>query len=121
MTQGARYGGRQAGTPNKVTAEVRALAQAHGPQVVAELVRLALHGQSERTRVAACREVLDRAYGRSVQELQVADVTPPMDPTERKLRMAHMLSDVWDRVQEERAAARDVQGSPIDPASEPSD
>jgi hypothetical protein len=33
---GERRGGRQKGTPNKTTAEIRELAQAHGPDAIAE-------------------------------------------------------------------------------------
>lgn len=42
MPKGAKFGGREAGTPNKVTADVRAimvaLAQEHAPQVSAWLL-----------------------------------------------------------------------------------
>jgi hypothetical protein len=35
--------------------------------VIKELVRLALHATNEATRVAACKELLDRAIGKAVQ------------------------------------------------------
>jgi hypothetical protein len=35
--------------------------------VLKELVRLALHSRNEATRVAACKELLDRAIGKAVQ------------------------------------------------------
>ena len=59
--------GRQAGTPNKATAEVKALAQAHAPAAIAELARLATGAESEAARVAAIKELLDRGYGKSAQ------------------------------------------------------
>ena len=37
------------------------------PHVLKELVRLALHATNEATRVAACKELLDRAIGKAVQ------------------------------------------------------
>lgn len=58
-------GGRKPGVPNKATADVKQLASVHGPAVIKELARLALHADSEAARVAAGRELLDRAYGKS--------------------------------------------------------
>ena len=39
--QGNKTGGRRKGTPNKATAEIRALALGYGPQALQELARLA--------------------------------------------------------------------------------
>jgi hypothetical protein len=66
--------GRKRGTPNKATAEVRTLAQRHGPDVIEELARIALRGLDDRARVAACRELLDRGYGRPGQAVEVSGV-----------------------------------------------
>ncbi len=66
-----KTGGRTKGTPNKATAEVRAVALDHAPSALAELARLATGAENEATRVAACREILDRAYGRPKQELDI--------------------------------------------------
>jgi hypothetical protein len=66
---GRKTGGRSAGTPNKATAEIRDLARADGPAVFKELVRLAFKSNSEQTRVAAIKEILDRAYGRPTQPI----------------------------------------------------
>lgn len=69
---GRRQGsGRQRGTPNKATADVKAAAQKHGQAMIDELVRLATNAESEAARVAACKEVLDRAYGKAPQALTV--------------------------------------------------
>ena len=38
---GNKTGGRQKGTPNKATAEMRAIASAYGPDALKELARLA--------------------------------------------------------------------------------
>jgi hypothetical protein len=62
---GERRGGRKAGVPNKATAEIRALAREHGPDVIRELARIAKEAQSEQARISACNALLDRAYGRS--------------------------------------------------------
>ena len=69
MTAGAapgeRRGGRDKGTPNKATAEVRSLALEHGPAAVAELARLSTAAESEAARISACNALLERAYGRA--------------------------------------------------------
>ena len=66
---GERRGGREAGTPNKTTAEIRALASQHGEAAMAELVRLMKHGETETVRLAAIKELLDRAYGKPTMTL----------------------------------------------------
>jgi integrase len=63
--RGKKTGGRQVGTPNKATAEIRALAQSLAPAALAELARLASEATSEAARVAACVHLLDRAYDKS--------------------------------------------------------
>jgi hypothetical protein len=69
---GRREGaGRKPGAFNRVTADVRAIAQPYGASAIAELARLAgltdaPGAANEATRVAALRELLDRAYGRSL-------------------------------------------------------
>jgi hypothetical protein len=62
--------GNPGGRP-KVLSEVRELARAHGAGAVAELGRLALKAKSEAVRVAACRELLDRGYGKPEQHASV--------------------------------------------------
>jgi hypothetical protein len=62
---GERRGGRQKGTPNKATAEVRDLALEYGPAAIRELARLSEHAQSEAARVQACNAIIERAYGKS--------------------------------------------------------
>src|SRR5215472_724967 len=74
------HGGRREGAGrkprafNKVTADIRQLAQPYGAPAVAELARLAGLTKApgafnEATRVAALKELLDRAYGRATQIL----------------------------------------------------
>lgn len=63
-TGGARPGaGRPKGSPNKSTAEIRAIAQKHGKKAIDKLVNL-LDSKDERTAMAAVRELLDRGYGK---------------------------------------------------------
>jgi hypothetical protein len=66
---GERRGGRQPGVPNKATASVRALAQEHTPEAIEKLVHLMRHAETEAAKVAAIRELLDRAHGRPTQPI----------------------------------------------------
>src|SRR5262245_65529296 len=61
--------GRKPGSVNKVAASIREICQKAAPELVAELLRLAKHGKHEMTRIAAAREVLDRAYGKAKQHV----------------------------------------------------
>lgn len=56
--------GRRRVTPNKVASSIKELCPKAGPELVAELMRLAMHGRSEMTRIAAAKELLDRGYGK---------------------------------------------------------
>lgn len=69
---GERRGGRQKGTPNKVTAEIKALAQEYAPTAMQELARLAIEAESEAARVAAIKEIFDRAYGKATQSIDAS-------------------------------------------------
>lgn len=71
MRGGKREGaGRKPGAHNKVTADIMALAQQYSDEAVRELARLATKANSEAARVAAIKELLDRAYGKSKQPLE---------------------------------------------------
>ena len=67
---GERRGGRKKGTPNKATADIKALAQKHGKDAIAKLVKL-LKSEDERVVVAAVKELLDRGYGKPAQALEI--------------------------------------------------
>jgi hypothetical protein len=67
--KGMKTGGRLKGTPNKTTAEVKALAMTYAPAAIEELARLAASAESEQVRVQACSILLDRACGKPVQPL----------------------------------------------------
>jgi hypothetical protein len=93
MTLGAKTGGRTAGTPNKATTEVRALASAYGPEAIEELAKLAgiakdedgnpIVGaaQSDQARISALEMLLSRGYGRSQLsmpiEIELPDTSTP--------------------------------------------
>ncbi len=71
MAKGKKTGGRQKGTPNKNTADLKALAAKHGPAAIKAIRVLADTGDTEQVRMAAWRELLDRGYGRPAQYNEV--------------------------------------------------
>jgi len=73
MAHGVKTGGRQKGTPNKATADVKALARKYTDAAIKELARLSTKAESEAARVAAIKELLDRAYGKSPQAVVGSD------------------------------------------------
>ncbi len=65
-----KTGGRQKGTLNSATRDIKALAAEHSPAALATLVQIATAGESEAARVAAANSLLDRAYGKPRQEIE---------------------------------------------------
>ena len=107
-----KTGGRRKGTPNKVTVAVREAALEHGPAAVEELARLMTEGRTDQVRIAACREILDRAYGKSRQAIEHtgADAGPiavtTLSDREKMRRLAcFMLEDRYFEENEARKAA----------------
>lgn len=79
MAAGRKTGGRVRGTPNKATADIKALAMAHAPAAMKELARLAIKAESEAARVAAIKELFDRGFGKAKQSVELdgsLSVTP---------------------------------------------
>ena len=65
-----RGSGRGKGQVNKATFEVKAALAKHVPEMIMELVRLATEGENEATRIAAIKEVFDRAIGKAVEPVE---------------------------------------------------
>jgi hypothetical protein len=66
-----KTGGRKKGTPNRVTNEVKSLAQVHGPDIIDELYRIAKKSKADSDRVAAIKELLNRGYGRPANPIHL--------------------------------------------------
>ena len=68
-----KFGGRQAGTPNKVTADIKALARSHCAAAIEKLVDL-MNGKvkgkdvAHATQAAAALSLLDRGFGKPAQQ-----------------------------------------------------
>ena len=68
-----KTGGRQAGTPNRATASLKALAGNYTAQALETLASIMNDvEQSAAARVAAANSLLDRAHGKPRQELEHA-------------------------------------------------
>jgi hypothetical protein len=63
--------GRKKGSPNKVTAEIKEIANQYGEQALLTLVNLMHTANSDSTKVMAAKEILDRAYGKATQYQEV--------------------------------------------------
>ena len=78
MTKRTKTGGRKKGTPNKHTAEVRELAQQHGPACIERLAEIAM-GDNPTAAVSACKELLDRGWGKSVAPIELSGTVTLVD------------------------------------------
>ena len=67
MAKGQKTGGRQRGTPNKVTAEIRGAAQQYTVEALEGLAQIARTSTSDAARVAAWNALLDRGHGKPIQ------------------------------------------------------
>lgn len=77
MAAGIKTGGRQKGTPNKATADIKALAREYTPKAMARLVKVIEESDSDAAAVSAIKELFDRAYGKSKQPLIGGDDEDP--------------------------------------------
>ena len=62
------------------TSSLATLARPHAQVALLEIVRIATHSRSDVVRVAACNELLDRAYGKPppTQGFATTDLSPPL-------------------------------------------
>lgn len=88
---GERRGGRKKGTPNKATAEIKEVARKHGAEAIKALVDLMKNAETEAAKVAACKEILDRGYGKAHQH-NTNDTNLTVDP------IASLLGKINERV-----------------------
>ena len=78
MTKRTKTGGRKKGTPNKHTAEVRELAQQHGAACIERLAEIAM-SDNPTAAVAACKELLDRGWGKAVAPIELSGTVTLVD------------------------------------------
>jgi hypothetical protein len=68
---GERRGGRQKGTPNRITADIKALAQQYGADAIGTIVGIMNTSENDTARLAAAKELIDRGYGKASQAVEV--------------------------------------------------
>lgn len=77
MAAGAKTGGRQKGTPNKATADIKALARSYTTEAMSSLIGIVRNSDSDAAKVSAIKEIFDRGYGKSKQPLIGGDDDDP--------------------------------------------
>lgn len=75
MRGGKREGaGRPPGARNKVTAEIKEIAQQYGQEAIESLVKIMrADDMPPQARVGAIKEILDRGYGKSLQQTDLTN------------------------------------------------
>ena len=77
MATRPKTGGRQRGTPNRATADVKAVAGSYTAAALATLAEIMQDGTAPHSaRVSAANALLDRAVGKPRQELEHAGSEP---------------------------------------------
>ena len=69
MAPRVKYGGRQKGSLNKTTIELKEIAQQYGSQAIDKLWEIANESESDAAKVSAIKELLDRGFGKSAQSM----------------------------------------------------
>lgn len=80
MAKGMKTGGgSRLGSPNKATADIKALAQQYTGEAIRALARLAGlvddgagKADSDQARISALKELLDRGHGKAAQSVEVS-------------------------------------------------
>lgn len=73
MAQGGKRpgAGRKPGVPNRVTADIKALAQSFGPEAIEKLVQIVRDSENDAAKISAIKELLDRGFGKAAQAVIV--------------------------------------------------
>lgn len=71
MAVGKKTGGRAKGTPNKATADIKALAQEYTGEAMLALVDVFRNSESDSAKVAAIKELFDRGFGKPKQSMDL--------------------------------------------------
>ncbi len=87
------WGGRRRGTPNRVTAEIKAALQLHGEELVRALLALC-KSDDERVRLAAITAALDRGWGKPAQAIAIKG--DPDSPVVFNLRLGDGMKTIDD-------------------------
>jgi hypothetical protein len=93
--------GRKKGTPNKATFELKQAAAEYGEEVLQVLVSLIRNEQTPaNTIVAACRELLDRGFGKPTQSIDAKLEHEPMNMIEIAKQLDERMKKARERQQQ---------------------
>jgi len=91
---GERRGGRQKGTPNLSTREMKAKAQGYAEATLEALFAMVNKvDEPIPGRVMAARELLDRGFGKAAQPLKVSHESERYDWTKIPIEKARLVAD----------------------------
>ncbi len=90
MSKGGRRegAGRKHGSPNKVTADLKAAAQVYTTEALENLVTLMRSAENEHVKLGAIKEILDRGHGKSPQAVTVDPSDEAVDFMKELLALA---------------------------------
>jgi hypothetical protein len=93
---GKKTGGRKKGVPNKSTRKIKELAQQHATKALGRLIYLVEHGSNEAIQASAANSLLDRGYGKAMQQTQALNpegqVKEEISNLELARWVAHLLT-----------------------------
>jgi len=93
--------GRKAGTPNKLTFEIKKAASLNGDEILNVLMKIIRNEETPvQTIVAACREVLNRGFGTPAISVEIKPINLNIFPPKE------VLDAIYDKALEE-ATERD--------------
>jgi hypothetical protein len=101
-TTGKKFGGRKKGTPNKLKAEIKELAQPYCPRAIEVLASIMNDEEAGNAmRIAASNSLIDRGYGKPGQFVQQNHnvTTDKLDDIEAARRIAFLLQSGHDSIQ----------------------
>ncbi|MCO8160963.1 hypothetical protein NRB16_24545 [Pseudomonas sp. LJDD11] len=90
MTAGGKRpgAGRPKGGRNKVTADIKVIAQSYGEEAITALVEILRDGEAPpAARVAASKEILDRGYGKAHQSVDHSSTDGTMTPLPTRIEL----------------------------------
>jgi len=93
--------GRKPGVPNKATFKLKQAAAEHGEEVLNALIRIIRDQETPaNTIVAACRELLDRGFGKPTQSIDAKLEHEPMNMIEIAKQLDERMRKSRERQQQ---------------------
>ena len=96
MTARIKTGGRQKGSLNKSTKEIRYIAGMYAPEAIVVLVDIMRKSDNDSTRLKAVQMLLDRGYGTPTQSSTLVDPKTWIGNTLDVDNLTYMMNDGID-------------------------